>query len=111
MKKKPQEELLAKLKYQYFTANTPLNRDLLNQQLEEARENGYYINYSEFHDATNAISAPVFDAADICGSITVVGTAEELPPDRMPEVARRLKIISRHVTLKLIDMHWITHPS
>jgi preprotein translocase subunit SecA len=39
------------------------------------------------------------------------GNSQKLTSELKSEGERRLKIISRHVTLKLIDTHWITHPS
>jgi DNA-binding IclR family transcriptional regulator len=56
-----------------FTANTPVDVEELDRQVERARADGYSAAFSERHEGVGSISAPVFDQAGELAAVLGIG--------------------------------------
>jgi len=101
--KQQRQELYKKFKFERFTHNTPLNIELIEEQLSTICDTRIAYNYSEFHEGINAFSAPVFNRmGTIAGSITVVGTAASLSDELMHQHASNLVAIARQLSKSMV---------
>jgi DNA-binding IclR family transcriptional regulator len=97
---KDQEELLREIQLKRFTLNSPAEHLQLREQLGKAKEAGVYCNISEFHDDTNALSAPIFRKETVCGSVTVVGESSHLSQATMQSYTYRLLSTAKMISNK-----------
>jgi DNA-binding IclR family transcriptional regulator len=56
-----------------FTADTPVEMEVLDRQVEQARADGYCAAFSERHEDVGSISAPVFDQAGELAAVLGIG--------------------------------------
>ena len=96
-----QEEVLSR-DLPRHTPNTITDPDLLCQELEQVREQGYALGREEFEIGLNAIAAPVYDHnGEVVASISVSGPAFRLSPDRFPSLAGHVRQATRSVSVQL----------
>ena len=67
------ENYLQRYRLERFTANTIANGDVLCQELEKIRQQGYALDHEEYGDGVRCISAPIHDATrQVAGCLDVV---------------------------------------
>lgn len=79
MQAEDREELISRLRFKKFTANTITTRDAFRNELEQIRETGYAVDRAEGLDGIRCIAAPIRDRQGIpVGSITIAGPSSRI---------------------------------
>jgi IclR family acetate operon transcriptional repressor len=87
---------------QQFTPNTIVAIDLLLDNLEQARQNGFAFSLQEFEDGINAIAAPILDRnGQPVAAITVAGPAYRLGLERAMEIGPVVAASAREIGKEL----------
>lgn len=88
-----------------LTANTQMtivNPDELEQQLREARRDGYATCWQEQELGLCSIAVPIFDyTGKVCASMAIAGPAERVTKDSAPKLVQRLHEEAREVSVRL----------
>lgn len=93
-------------KLQQFTENTKTTPQLIKDDLEDIRKNGYSISRGELTEDVVAVAVPIFIDGSIIGSLTVSGPAYRITEEHVNEYIKVLfeakEIIERNEQLKKI---------
>jgi DNA-binding IclR family transcriptional regulator len=85
-----------------YTPDTITAPDLLCQELERVREQGFATCREEFEVGLNEVAAPIRDhTREVVASISVSGPAFRLSPDRTPSVVEQVQHIARTLSGQL----------
>ena len=96
-------KLYKKIPLDRYTNQTPVDVDLLEQQIEEIQRSHLCYNYSEFHEGINAVAAPVFNRfGSVVGALAIVGTSARLTDEVMREKGKVLLSTSKEISERLI---------
>ncbi|MGC4378513.1 IclR family transcriptional regulator [Fictibacillus sp. Mic-4] len=83
-------------------AGTITDKKRLQQALQDAREEGYTISYSELENDTVAIAAPVFDhTGHLAAGLSIAGPESRLNDERIPELVRQVKGAAEEISVRL----------
>jgi DNA-binding IclR family transcriptional regulator len=96
------ERLIDSLAFTRLTPATVSSRDAVSAQLEEVRERGYALDVGETRANFIGLAAPILGSDEkILAAISVAGTGQKLPEERMPEVVdyllNKTRLISRQL--------------
>jgi DNA-binding IclR family transcriptional regulator len=87
-----------------FTSSTIIERDLLEEELEAIRKQGYAVSKGERTSEAAAMAAPVFDdEGKACAVITVAGPVQRFSTERCREMLKSLQASARKLSLLLGD--------
>jgi DNA-binding IclR family transcriptional regulator len=71
-----------------FTPHTPIDIDILDEQAEQARKQGYAATFEERHEGVGSISAPVFDHSGELAAVLGIGApTQRVTPDDVDRLA------------------------
>lgn len=85
-----------------FTSSTIVERDLLEEEFEAIRKQGYAVSKGERTSEAAAMAAPVFDdEGKVCAVITVAGPVQRFSTERCREMLKNLKASARKLSLLL----------
>ena len=83
--------LLKNIKFNKYTEYTITDCNLLLEELEKIRDNGYAVDNMEHEFGIRCIAAPIFDCNNICvASMSISGPSIRITPDKDEEYARML---------------------
>lgn len=96
------DEILARHGLPAQTEATVTDRERLDEELAEARERGYALNFGEDLSGIHAVAVPLVLEGSVVGSLAVAGPAHRLPRERCEgELADRLSAAANDVQLSL----------
>ena len=85
-----------------YTPNTITAPDLLCQELERVREQGFATCREEFEVGLNTIAAPIYDhTGDVVAAVSVSGPAVRLSPERFPSLTEHVLHTARTLSGQL----------
>jgi IclR family acetate operon transcriptional repressor len=85
-----------------YTPNTITAPDLLCQELERVREQGFATGREEFEVGLNEIAAPIYDhTSDVVAAVSVSGPAFRLSPERFPSLTEHVLHTARTLSGQL----------
>jgi len=85
-----------------YTDKTVTEPDMLRQQLEVIRQQGYGSDDEEYEVGIRAVSAPLHNhEGEVVAAMSVPGPTSRMTPDRIPEIARALKEATQAVSRRL----------
>jgi IclR family transcriptional regulator, KDG regulon repressor len=85
IEKEEREQILSNVEWKPYTSHTILNREELEPILEETREKGYSVSYSELTEGSAAVAAPIFnDMGAVVGGLSVAGPENRFREGRLP---------------------------
>jgi DNA-binding IclR family transcriptional regulator len=84
------------------TERTITTRDGLFEELEQIREQGYALNFSEHFEGVHAIGVPLTVDGEVQGALSVAGPAHRLPVERCEgEILDALRAATNEIELNL----------
>src|SRR5699024_5046670 len=91
---------------QRFTGATRVSAEELRPELTAVRRDGWASAVEEFEEGLNAVAAPVrgHDGA-VIAALSAAGPAYRLSPDRLPEVASRVRTAADEVSVRMGYRH------
>ncbi|MEZ6049041.1 MAG: IclR family transcriptional regulator [Planctomycetaceae bacterium] len=93
------EDLVDRIKFKKFTANTITNKTDFQTELATIRKQGYSVDRAEGLDGIHCIAAPIFDRHDQpVAAITIAGPASRIPEDEWEVTAQIVKEGARIAT-------------
>jgi DNA-binding IclR family transcriptional regulator len=85
-----------------LTKATITSRSTLDEQLDQARRDGYATTFEEYDEGLNAVAVPVRGhTGDVIGAVSVAGPAFRLAPDRIREVAAALQVGGTQISRRM----------
>ena len=82
-----------------FTPYTPHTTDVVLQELEAVREQGFALSVQEYEDEINAVAAPIFDVdGQPIASVAIAGPAYRLTLERMIDIGPHVKAVTRDIS-------------
>jgi DNA-binding IclR family transcriptional regulator len=87
-----------------FTSSTIVERDLLEEEFEAIRRQGYAVSKGERTSEAAAMAAPVFnDEGKMCAVITVTGPVQCFSAERCREMLKSLQASTHKLSFSLGD--------
>lgn len=103
-------EALAGSELTRFTANTPDSWEVLDQQVEQARAQGFYAAFGERNSDVGSISAPVFDhTGELAGVLGVGFPTQRVTPADVERLGPAVSAAARSASLALGHHYAVTH--
>jgi DNA-binding IclR family transcriptional regulator len=94
-----QSMLLSRLTLQRHTANTITDANVMRQQLQQIREQGYGLDNEEIEPGLRCIAAPVFDhSGQIVASISISGPVTRLMDAELPAAIEIVKAAASQIS-------------
>ncbi|MDH4209315.1 MAG: IclR family transcriptional regulator, partial [Anaerolineae bacterium] len=85
-----------------YTEHTVTDPTSLRMELTRVREQGYAVDFEEYHLGANAIAVPVLDSGGtVAAALSVLGPAYTFTRDKAMASLERMKAVSREITVKL----------
>ncbi len=77
------EDMIARCDFQAFTRKTIVDRDVMEKEMQEIREQGYGCDEEEYMEGTACIAFPIFNSRDdITAAMSVSGTCDQINGQR-----------------------------
>jgi DNA-binding IclR family transcriptional regulator len=96
------ELLIARIKFERFTARTIVSPELFQLHLQEVRAQGYALDDEEFAPGVRCIAAPVYNQAGyVLAAMSISGPSVRMTLDAIPQLIPRVLAVSRDVSEKL----------
>ena len=93
------EQLVNRIKFKKFTANTITNKTEFQKELTTIREQGYSVDRAEGLEGIHCIAAPIFDRHhQPVAAITIAGPSSRIPEDEWEVTAEIVKAGARLAT-------------
>ncbi len=100
----PSKELVCFLQHSLttYTDKTITSPDVLRNQLEVIRSQGYAVDDEEMEVGVYAISAPICDRqGSVIAALSIPSPTSRMTPERIPEIAEALKEATRAISQRL----------
>lgn len=93
--------ILDRIALQRFTPHTITDSNHLDRVLARITKTGVAMNFGGLHNGINALATPIFNRERVLGSITIVGTAANLPKNLLEEYSELFLKASANITSAL----------
>ncbi|MED4910961.1 IclR family transcriptional regulator [Brevibacillus centrosporus] len=102
IEEKERERYLQETELNPFGHGTITDKERLRQELEQARDKGYTISYSELENDTVSIAAPIFDhTGRLVAGISIAGPQVRFEKERIPDLIGHLLKTSEEISREL----------
>ncbi|MGN7471202.1 IclR family transcriptional regulator [Brevibacillus sp. SAFN-007a] len=102
LEEKEREQYVREVELVPIGRGTITDREQLQLAIQEAREKGYTISYSELENDTVAVAAPIFDhEGRLYAGISLAGPQERFTEERLPGLIARLKDAAERISAAL----------
>ncbi len=92
------DALIAKLRFEKYTANTILNAGDLVRELEHTRARGWGLDNEEREDGVVCVAAPVFDSnGEVAAAMSISGPANRIK-HRTDELAKKIMVVANDLS-------------
>ena len=86
------EKYLGEIELKPIGKGTIVEHRTLCEVVEQSRNLGYTISYSELENETAAVAAPIFDyTGQLCAGLSIAGPESRFQPDRLPHLIEKVK--------------------
>jgi DNA-binding IclR family transcriptional regulator len=95
------EELLQSVVLQAYTPKSIVDPQVLREQLDLVRKNGFAYNDEELDEGIRAVAAPIFGRFSVRYSVSIVGPTFRLTDDRLPDFIDMVKRTAAQISRSL----------
>ncbi len=95
------DELLGSIKLQPYTPNSIVDPEVLREQLELVRKNGYAFNDEELDEGIRAVAAPIVGRSAVRYSVSIVGPSFRLTDEKLPGLIAMVKATAAKISHSL----------
>ncbi|HEY8499425.1 MAG TPA: IclR family transcriptional regulator C-terminal domain-containing protein, partial [Clostridia bacterium] len=83
------KSILDRVKYEYFTENTIVDKNILLKQLEETEKRGWAVDNEEYEHGIRCIAAPVRDfTGKVIAAVSVTGDKNIISAEKDEHIGR-----------------------
>lgn len=101
-----EQEVVLQGKLLPMTDNTVQNADVLRQQLQQIREQGYCITKSELDEGLAAIATPIYNhSGRVIAGLSIVGLAQSFDAKNSVQLVEQTMSTAAHISAKLGWQH------
>lgn len=96
------DEYLNEIELKPYGQGTIVDKQKLKIILEQSRQDGYAISYSELENNTCSVAAPIFDyTGHVVGGLSVAGPDVRFNKERLPELIKKVKQATAEISKQL----------
>jgi len=96
------DRLLASISFDRMAQNTIMSKEVLINELEQIKKQGYSVNHEEFRAGTSSVAAPIFNYRhELVGCISIIITGDNRNETYIEEIAKLVISTVKEISYEL----------